>query len=174
MLAVIFMIAFLFCFLSYALHTYTHLLEHERKIVPAILEKYFHQIVHNGYLAWIIMLFSDPIRFNVPVYMRIIGIIFGTVGLYLMLESMKERKSLVTGGLITTGVYSIFRHPMYVGMTLIMTGYPLAAGSLLTLLSAIIWISQMIIWAYWEEKELSDKFGQKYLDYKKKIRGWIK
>jgi protein-S-isoprenylcysteine O-methyltransferase Ste14 len=137
------------------------------------LEKYFHQIVHNGYLAWIIMLFSDPIRFNVPVYMRIIGIIIGTIGLYLMLESMRERKASNMEDLITKGVYSLFRHPMYVGMTLIMTCYPLVAGSLLTLLSAIIWISQMIIWTYWEEKELMDKYGRKYLSYKKKIRGWI-
>ncbi|MFH1710353.1 MAG: methyltransferase [bacterium] len=154
MLAVIFTIAFIICFLSYALHTYTHLLEHKGKFVPAILGKYFHTIVHIGYFAWIIMLFSDPVRFNAPLYVREIGVIIGTIGLYLMLESMRKRKSSGTGNLITTGVYSMFRHPMYVGMTLIMTGYPLSIGSLLTLLSAILWVSQMIIWTYWEEKEL--------------------
>jgi len=167
-MTVIFIIAFLLCLLSYILHTITHLLEFSGSEVPQIMDKYFHDIVHFGYLAWIIMLFTDPVRFNMPLYVLLIGIVVGTLGLFIMMGSMKARKDAGKGNLITTGLYSKFRHPMYIGMTLIMIGFPLATGSSLTLLSAIIWISQMIIWRYWEEKELTEQFGQEYMDYKKK------
>ena len=164
----IFTIAFWLCFLSYTLHTLTHLLESKGSKVPQVIDKYFHEVVHFGYLAWIIILFTDPIRFDVPLYALLIGIITGTLGLFVMMLSMKSRKDTGKGNLITTGIYSKFRHPMYIGMSLILIGFPFAAGSYLTLLSAVLWVSQMIIWGYWEEKELKEQFGQEYLDYKKR------
>lgn len=173
MAAVIFTIAFLVVFLSYVLHTYTHFLEHKRKAVPRILNKYFHQIVRAGYYVWIVMLFLDPVRIYPSFYIRVIGAVVGTIGLYFMLESGRERKASSRNKLITTGVYSLFRNPMYAGMTLIAIAYPISTGSTLTLISAILWISQMALWANWEEKELSERFGQAYLDYRKKVRIWI-
>ncbi|MFC1768073.1 methyltransferase family protein [Candidatus Margulisiibacteriota bacterium] len=164
-MTIIFAIAFILSFLSYTIHTITHALEFRDREVPKFVDKYFHTIVHFGYLAWIIMLFTDPVRFDVPLYMIVIGIIIGTLGLITVLSAMKARKA-GGGKLVTTGVYSKFRHPMYIGMTLIYLGYPLATGSLLTLLSAIIWISQMIIWKYWEETELELQFGEDYKLYK--------
>jgi protein-S-isoprenylcysteine O-methyltransferase Ste14 len=143
----------------------THALEFKGREVPKFIDKYFHTIVHWGYLAWIIMLFTDPVRFDVSLYMIVAGTIVGTLGLFIMIASMKARKA-AGGALVTTGVYSKFRHPGYIGMTLVYLGYPLATGSLLTLLSAAIWISQMIIWRNWEEVELELKFGEDYKLYK--------
>ena len=166
-MTIIFIIAFFLCFLSYTLHTITHLLEFKGKRVPQFIDRSPHHPLHFGYLAWIIMLFTDPISLKATIYSIIIGIIVGTIGLIIMVKSMKARKE--TGeNLITTGIYSKLRHPMYIGMTLIMIGYPFATGSFLTLLSAVIWVSQMMVWRYWEEKELTEKFGQEYMDYKKR------
>ena len=55
---------------------------------------------------------------------------------------------------------------MYLGIILLHVGFPLAAKSLLTLLSAIIWVPLILMWKYWEEKDLGEKFGKEYREYK--------
>ena len=69
--------------------------------------------------------------------------------------------------LVTEGIYSRVRNPMYLGTILIHIGFPIAAKSLLTLISAVIWIPLILVWKYVEGKQLERKFGQEYLEYKK-------
>jgi len=56
---------------------------------------------------------------------------------------------------------------MYLGIIFIHVGLPLFFGSMITLLSALIWIPMIILWKHWEEKHLEKKFGEEYLIYKK-------
>lgn len=70
--------------------------------------------------------------------------------------------------LATTGVYKYIRHPQYIGFILIIIGFLLQWPTLITLLMAPILIIRYLLLAKREEKEMENKFGKTYLDYKKR------
>jgi len=76
--------------------------------------------------------------------------------------------------LITTGAYRISRHPIYLGMLLILLGAAVVMGSLVTFVFPVLFViltEGLFISA--EEKNLEKAFGKKYREYKKKVRKWI-
>lgn len=69
---------------------------------------------------------------------------------------------------ITTGIYSFVRHPMYSADIVLAWGiavaYPLAS-----VLFSVLWLTiVMILWSYVEEAVLIKKFGDEYLTYQKR------
>jgi len=75
--------------------------------------------------------------------------------------------------LITNGILGHLRHPMYFGVILI---YLACIFLSISLISIALWIIIIIIYdrlATFEEKQLEELFGQKYLDYKDKVSKWI-
>jgi protein-S-isoprenylcysteine O-methyltransferase Ste14 len=77
------------------------------------------------------------------------------------------------GKLVTTGLYSYVRHPQYLGIILIIMG-----GLLYALSPLILSMSFLLIFSYFrlaknEEKQLIKKFGKKYIDYMKKVPGFL-
>lgn len=79
-----------------------------------------------------------------------------------------------TSALVTRGLNSISRNPMYLGMALWLTGVGLWLGSLITPLAvagfvAILNATQIAA----EERMLEEKFGQDYRDYKQRVRRWL-
>ena len=76
--------------------------------------------------------------------------------------------------LITTGVFRITRHPMYLGMILILFGIAILMGSLTTFFVIPIFAFLMDqIFVKIEEKMLAEKFGKVWVEYKSKVRRWI-
>jgi protein-S-isoprenylcysteine O-methyltransferase Ste14 len=167
-----FLIAFLVCLASYVFHTMTHLLEHkgrsfeESKVMHAALTI----VIFSGYVAWGFMIFWDPIKIDVgSTAFFWLGMIIGLLGILLLIVSLVAKHGFWhSDQLATRGVYSRIRHPMYFSLILIHLGFPLGAGSLLTLSSVIIWIPLVMLWRYWEEQILENKFGQEYSEYRKK------
>lgn len=79
-----------------------------------------------------------------------------------------------TSSLVTDGVYTKTRNPMYLGMALIVLGAIFITRQpvgLLALLAACAYLTKFQIQP--EEKALEDIFGQEFLDYKKRVRRWI-
>ena len=71
--------------------------------------------------------------------------------------------------LITTGLYSIVRHPIYFADMLMSWGVFLLFPYLASLLCAI-WVNAVLLyWMGLEENALRKKFGRKYSDYEKKV-----
>ncbi len=79
-----------------------------------------------------------------------------------------------TTAILDSGLYSISRNPIYVAMIIIYLG--------VTFLFNSIWylpfLPITILFIYFgvilrEEKYLESKFGEDYLDYKKRVRRWI-
>jgi protein-S-isoprenylcysteine O-methyltransferase Ste14 len=76
--------------------------------------------------------------------------------------------------LMTVGIYRITRNPMYLGMLLILSGFPFIAESILGLIFPVIFffiMDRMVIPK--EEKVVEDVFDEAYLRYKSKTRRWI-
>ena len=91
---------------------------------------------------------------------------------------MKKKTSIkpfeTPSAFITSGPFKLSRNPIYLGMTITLFGVETALGSLSPYIFPVIFviiINGLIIPA--EEKDLENKFGEKYLDYKTKVRRWI-
>ena len=71
-------------------------------------------------------------------------------------------------GVISTGVFRIVRHPIYTGALLF---YLAAILSTLSLVSAAFWLLILAFYisiSRYEERILTEAFGNDYLEYKKK------
>lgn len=76
--------------------------------------------------------------------------------------------------LITTGVFKFSRHPMYLGMVLILIGLSIILGSITPYIVVILFI--ILIYTLFitvEERMLSETFGDAWLEYKKNTRCWF-
>ena len=86
------------------------------------------------------------------------------------LAGMPEIIEKVQGRLVTEGAFSVVRHPTYLSHTLLFAGVFLATGitaaGFLTLLDFAL-INAIIIPL--EERELEGRFGEAYLEYKKRV-----
>lgn len=69
------------------------------------------------------------------------------------------------GKLITKGIYSFFRHPIYVFFDLYFIGIFLINGNIIFLIFTFLIVVIMHYQALAEEYFLSEKFGNKYKDY---------
>ncbi|MCP4075333.1 MAG: isoprenylcysteine carboxylmethyltransferase family protein [Gammaproteobacteria bacterium] len=76
--------------------------------------------------------------------------------------------------LVTTGIFRRSRHPMYIGMVLILLGIAILMGSLASLFVIIIFGALMdLVFVRIEERMLEEQFGPEWVAYKKKVRKWI-
>jgi protein-S-isoprenylcysteine O-methyltransferase Ste14 len=76
--------------------------------------------------------------------------------------------------LVTGGLYRYTRNPMYVGLTLMLSGTWLLLGTVSALLpiAVFIWIIQEGF-IRGEERFLDEIFGEEYRGYKRRVRRWI-
>jgi protein-S-isoprenylcysteine O-methyltransferase Ste14 len=118
--------------------------------------------------SWFQMVFYDPVKMNIPDWARYIGLVVFIIGVFLFilshinLKGFENKEHLVTGG-----VYSKIRNPMYLGFTLWIIGFPIFMNAFITLASGIIWIPCLMYWKILEEKELEEKYDE-YKEYKNK------
>ena len=167
-----FILAFILCFVGYFVHTIAHLLEHGqgRLKKSKIFMAFIVTFVFTGFFAWIYMIYSDPVRINLSHYITLpIGLTITIAGLVPFIAARMVRKGFTEEDhLITTGVYSILRHPLYIGAILLNIGIPLMFNGLMTLLSSVIWIVFIVIWMKIDEATLGRIYGEEYTEYKKK------
>lgn len=76
--------------------------------------------------------------------------------------------------LITDGIYRFTRNPMYLGMLLILTGFPLMMDTISGLVCPVIffWLMDYTVIPR-EEKVVEGVFGDAFLKYKSHTRRWI-
>lgn len=76
--------------------------------------------------------------------------------------------------LVTDGIFSISRNPMYLGLLLLLVGWAIWLGS------ASVWFVPLLFWAVItfgqiipEERALTELFGAQYLAYKRDVARWV-
>ena len=76
--------------------------------------------------------------------------------------------------LITSGIYRLSRHPMYLGFVLILIGIAIFMGSL-TPYSVVVVLAILmeVVFIRVEERMLEKNFGKTWLKYKAEVRKWI-
>ena len=73
------------------------------------------------------------------------------------------------GGLVTTGVYSLVRHPQYLGWLLAHVGASILASAQASLLFTPILIAVVYVISRAEEADLSEAFGDEYRLYREMV-----
>lgn len=76
--------------------------------------------------------------------------------------------------LVVHGPYKYSRHPMYLGMVVILLGIAILLGSLLPLIiiPAFIWIVT-VNFIHEEERMMEQTFGEQYQQYRQRVRRWL-
>jgi len=73
--------------------------------------------------------------------------------------------------LVTYGIYSKFRNPIYIGLSLTVIGWSLLIADITFYIITLFIVISCILRAKLEEKVLEGKFGKNYDKYKRKT--WI-
>jgi len=79
-----------------------------------------------------------------------------------------------SSALVTDGAFRISRHPMYLGMVLLLLGIALCLGSLTPL--AIPFVFACFIDVFFirgEEQQMAEQFGETYREYESRVRRWL-
>jgi len=145
-------------------------------------------------LLWVIILVGgviiglkfDLIYFKKLLFSPLFHIITFIVGFFFMELSFNAAKvggrelkkmgregdipRLETNRLVTTGIFKCFRHPMLFGLSFIPLSLALLIGSptFILFIAPLEMIFILIMVLIFEEAEAYKKFGEDYLDYKKK------
>jgi len=143
------------------------------------------------FLFWAGLWFSPQPRFIIPVFENlviyvpgvnllvsivhlIVFVPFFVVGAWFGIEGVKETSLRVaethrSEKIVTKGVYSIVRHPQYLGGLLAHVGFSFLFFAWYSLLSTPLMIALVYCISRKEEKELINEFGQEYEDYQKRV-----
>ena len=117
---------------------------------------------------------TTPILDIVPIWISIISALLIMIGgLQLMNASHKPLFESVETGLVTTGVFSHVRHPMYLGICLVYLALAIGTQSLLSFGVWILIFLAYDVMASYEERLLESKFEAEYANYRARVRKWI-
>lgn len=99
----------------------------------------------------------------------LIGLCLSLVGYTVFIAAFTQ--FLKRKGLLISGLYSIVRHPQYLGIVLAAFGFTLLQYNM-RLMTLISWIILVLAYVWLAEKEeigLQEKFGEAFLDYKSRV-----
>jgi protein-S-isoprenylcysteine O-methyltransferase Ste14 len=159
-----------------ALGIFTHIvrsayeiLKFNKKIRPGKLS--FAVVFLNMVLLWIswfVLCIIDIYKINLPGIIRYAGFLICIVGMIVFLIALITIKTLESyeGDLITNGIYSKIRHPMYLGFIFWLIGFPVFQGAVFSFFLSFVFIANVLFWRKLEEKELEERFPG-YPEYKK-------
>lgn len=109
-------------------------------------------------------------------YGIIIGVILIITAVWTIYKGIKDLKLTYSASgyeneeeLVTTGIYGYTRNPMYFGATILILGWFLVLPFTFILISSVLFLFLFYFTAKSEENQLSQKFGKKYLSYKRNV-----
>jgi protein-S-isoprenylcysteine O-methyltransferase Ste14 len=113
--------------------------------------------------------------------LNLAGLLFIAAGLAISGIAFKQFKKAGTSEryeksttVVSDGVFSISRNPMYLGYVLVVTGESLLTQNLLSLIIPLfLFLILNYMFIPYEEQRMRDEQGDTYSDYMKKVRRWI-
>src|SRR5688572_27174124 len=98
----------------------------------------------------------------------------GVVAFHRAKTTVNPLKPEKSAALVSTGVYSFTRNPMYLGMALVLCGWAVYLSSIWALIGPCafaLYITRFQIIP--EERILDGLFGEPFARYKKQVRRWV-
>lgn len=133
-------------------------------------------------IIWILIMPLDAKRFEwsptFPLWLKSLGGLFLILSIFFIFMTTRENTYLSARvriqsdrkqQVISTGVYGIVRHPLYLGYLLLMIGGPFLLGSISGLVLGLLGIMAIMIRIFGEEKMLLDEL-EGYNAYREKVK----
>ena len=107
-----------------------------------------------------------PVALGVGIILLVVNFIIKTLGQKRIgaLPVLKKKSNLVT-----TGIYGIVRHSLYMSNGLLAVGMAILFKSLNALLFSIPYFLFYLLIIYFEEKDLLEKYGEEYKKYQRNV-----
>ncbi len=139
------------------------------------MKDYTLRIITGGLLLTVLVLtVIFRYQFNGGEYLPVIGFIVGVFGAVILITGIMTLGKYFTAsinpkGLVTHGIYSKIRHPIFIGVILIYLGFEFIFQSTYGLLLVVFVLIPFYVYsAIEEEKVLLERFKAEYTAYKKK------
>jgi len=181
----------IFCLMSFTIVVYLYVKD------PALLNERFGSPVQKGQQAWDKVLISvfflgfvvwfaimplDARRYRwspeFPLWMKALGTLLFLLAFIILFGALKENtfaapvvKMQKDRGqkVISSGLYGLVRHPMYLGGSLLFVGGPLLLGSVYGLAMGLLLIVLLAVRSMGEEEMLKQELNG-YNEYMKKVK----
>lgn len=119
------------------------------------------------WVAWFAMGLLDPAHVPVPDLLQWVGLGAVILGAGLAVGGVWQLRGVENiDHLVTTGVYSRVRHPMYAGFILWILGWSIYQGAPVTLAVGFLGIASIVWWRSLEGRELESRYGEVYVRYR--------
>ena len=149
----------------------------KNKIPPPIL------LLITGAIMWLVAHsdFAYPVPVSYPLVLSLSLVVIGFLIAFLAMRQFGAVETTVNPlspesatSLVSTGIFSRSRNPMYVGLLCISAGWTVWLGSLTNI--AVIVLFVLVITELQikpEESALNKLFGEAYEEYCKRVRRWF-
>jgi protein-S-isoprenylcysteine O-methyltransferase Ste14 len=118
------------------------------------------------WVSWFLLCFFDPYKVNLQDLIRWSGFLLFVVGIIIAIGALLQLRGLENiDHLVTTGLFSRLRHPMYTGFVLWILGWSTYHGAIASLAVGMVGIANILYWKRLEEARLLDNYGDKYRQY---------
>jgi protein-S-isoprenylcysteine O-methyltransferase Ste14 len=156
--------------LSLAIRCIYELLKERRKIDPE--NKFIFAVILTAMCAFWISWFSlcprDPFPLNLPGPIRWVGLLLFITGMVLAVGALIQLRGVENiKHLVTTGLFSKIRHPMYAGFICWIVGWSIYHAAPFSLAIGALGIAGTLWWRHLEDERLAIQFGSEYLRYGK-------
>ena len=132
---------------------------------------------------FVIFFTKDIFRFSIelPTLLGYITIVAGLIMIFVAAKQFKAANTTInptkpetTSVLVSNGVFSYSRNPMYLGMLIIIIGFSIIHNLIAIIVFMPLWIIYMINFQIIpEEQAMKILFKEEFLNYSKKTRRWI-
>jgi protein-S-isoprenylcysteine O-methyltransferase Ste14 len=120
------------------------------------------------WVSWFWMCPLDPLPVMLPDLVRWSGLALAVIGIALAVGALVQLRGLENiDRLITTGLFSRLRHPMYMGFVSWIIGWSAYHGALASFLVGLVGIGNILYWRRLEDEKLEAQYGEIYLAYRK-------
>jgi protein-S-isoprenylcysteine O-methyltransferase Ste14 len=119
-------------------------------------------------LSWPFLASLDPLELPLPDVVRWAGLAVSVPGVALAVGGLLQLRGLENvDHLVTSGLYSKLRHPMYAGFVAWILGWVVYGGAASGFAVAIVAVANIHFWVRLEERHLEAQFGDEYVEYEK-------
>jgi protein-S-isoprenylcysteine O-methyltransferase Ste14 len=149
----------------------------ELKIPPPVVALVLACAMWGFSLVTPLLEISGPARIAAAVTIAVLGAGFDITAVILFFRrhtTVNPMKPAKTSTLVVTGIYTVTRNPMYVGLVLFLIAwavYLACAWALVGPVAFVLYINRFQIEP--EERMLLKKYGAKYKAYTSNVRRWL-